>query len=126
MWLNTYMSGVDCHDQMHMHYNVDHFAKKAWKYLMWFFVNVALVNAYILWQEKSTWPTSKWKFMHLNFRKEVACKLIGGFSSRKRKHEVSLHVGPIVTANEGNHENVQMEAGRLGMQWQMTLHAEER
>ena len=109
------MSGVDHHDQMHMHYNVGHFAKKAWKYLMWFFVNVALVNAYILWQEKSTWPMSKQRFTHLNFRKEVACNLIGGFSSRKKKHEAPLYVGPIAAANEGIHDNVHMEAGSLGM-----------
>ena len=46
---NKYMSGVDRHDQMRMHYDVGHFAKKSWKYLMWFFVNAALVNAFILW-----------------------------------------------------------------------------
>ena len=91
---NMYVSGVDRHDQMHVHYNVGYFVKKAWKYLMWFFVNVPLVNAYIL----------------------VACKLIGGFSSRKRKHEAPLYVGPIAAANEGNHENIHVEAGRFAMQ----------
>ena len=106
---NKYMSGVDRHDQMHMHYDVGHFAKKSWKYLMWFFVNGALVNAFILWQQKSTWPTLKWRFMHLDFRKEVACKLIGEFSRKRR-------CGPqpyIVRAVEARHENVHMESGCL-------------
>ena len=106
-----YMSGVDRHDQMRMHYDFGRFAKKSWKYLMWFFVNAALVNAFILWRQKSMWPTSKWRFTHLDFRKEVACGLIGEFSSRKRR------CGPqpyLVRAVEASHENVHMESGRLG------------
>ena len=106
-----YMSGVDRHDQMCMHYDVGRFAKKSWRYLMWFFVNAALVNAFILWRQKSMWPTSKRRFTHLDFRKEVVCGLIGEFSSRKRR------CGPqpyLVQAVEVSHENVHMESGRLG------------
>ena len=34
--------------------------------------------------------------------------LITGFSSRKRKAEASLHIGPVIVADENNHENVHM------------------
>ena len=56
------------------------------------------------------WPTLKRRFTHLDFRKEVACGLIGEFSSRKRR------CGPqpyLVQAIEASHENVHMESGRL-------------
>ena len=34
--------------------------------------------------------------------------LIAGFSSRKRKAEAPLYIGPVTAANENNHENVHM------------------
>ena len=50
---NWYMNGVDCHDQLCTEYIVGHFAKKAWKYMMWFLVNASIINAFILWKECS-------------------------------------------------------------------------
>ena len=111
---NKYMNGVDRHDQLRMQYDIGHFAKKAWKYLMWFFVNASIVNAYILWHVKSTRPTSKWRFTHLDFCKEMVYALIGGFSSQKRKADAPLYIGPFARVNEANHENVHMGAGHLG------------
>ena len=34
--------------------------------------------------------------------------LIAGFSSRKRKAEAPLYIGPVIAANENNHENAPM------------------
>ena len=31
---NRYMNGVDCHDQMHIKYDVGYFSVKAWKYIL--------------------------------------------------------------------------------------------
>ena len=34
--------------------------------------------------------------------------LIAGFSSRKRKAEAPMDIGPVTASNENNHENVHM------------------
>ena len=49
-----YMNGVDCHDHMCMKYDVVCFSVKAWKYMLWYFVNTNIVNAYILYCKAST------------------------------------------------------------------------
>ena len=77
---NKSMNAVDHNDQLHMQYETGHLSKKAWKYLMWFFFYTSTVNAFILWTERSTRVTSKWRYIHINFQIEVACSLIAGFS----------------------------------------------
>ena len=56
---NRYMNGVDCLDQMHMKYDVGHFSVKAWKYILWYFMNTSIVNAYILYCKTSTRQSKK-------------------------------------------------------------------
>ena len=51
---NRYMNGVDPRDQMCMKYYVGCFSVKAWKYILWYFVNTSIVNAYILYCRIST------------------------------------------------------------------------
>ena len=62
---NRYMNGVDCHDKMHMKYDVGHFSVKVWKYKLWYFVNTSTVNAYILYCKTSTRKMKK--YAHLDF-----------------------------------------------------------
>ena len=104
---NRYMNGVDCHDQIYMKYDVGHFSVKAWKYILWYFVNTSIVNAYILYCRTSTRENKK-KYAHLDFQLEIAVGMIARFSSRKREAEVSLYIGPVTAGNENNHENVCM------------------
>ena len=49
---NNNMGGVDLSDQMRGYYMAGRKSKKWWRCLMWFFVDVSIVNAYIL--EKSS------------------------------------------------------------------------
>ena len=62
---NGYMNGVDHHDQMSMKYDAVQFSVKAWKYILWYFVNTSIVNAYILYCKPSTRQTKK-KYAHLD------------------------------------------------------------
>ena len=112
---NKYMGGVDQHDQMRLQYGLGHFSKKAWKYLLWFFVNAFLVNAYILYQMKSARVTKK-KYSHVDFHRDVAQSLIAGFTSRKRKAD-PLYVGPVMPANEDVYENVHMGNPQMRCKW---------
>ena len=55
IWLyNRYMNGVDHHDQMHVKYDAGHFSVKAWKYILWYFMNTSTVNAFTLYCKTST------------------------------------------------------------------------
>ena len=63
---NRYMNGVDCHDQMCMKYDVGYFSVKAWKYILSYFVNASIRNAYILYCKTSTRQTKK-MYAHLDF-----------------------------------------------------------
>ena len=64
---NKYMNGVDRHDQLCLQYNVGCFSHKAWKCLLWFFVNAAIVNAFILYQKVSERSTAKKRYAHIDF-----------------------------------------------------------
>ena len=63
---NSYMNGVDHHDQMCMKYDAGCFSVKVWRYILWYFVNICIVNAYILYCKTSTRQTKK-KYAHLDF-----------------------------------------------------------
>ena len=46
---NTSMGGVDRMDQMRAYFPVGRSGRRWWKYLLWGFLNIAVVNAYVLW-----------------------------------------------------------------------------
>ena len=77
-----------------MQYPVGQFAKKSWKYLLWFLVN-------------STRPT-KQRYSHLDFCRDVVLGLIAGFSSHKHKAETPAYEGPVMPLNEATHDSVHM------------------
>ena len=54
-------------------------------YIFWFLMNCPIVNASIIFSDKSRRQNSKKRFHHLDFRFELAHELIAGFNRRKRK-----------------------------------------
>ena len=72
---NGGMNGVDVNDQYRSYYPPGTTSRKWWKYLLWFFVNLSMVNAYIL--EKLA---GKKKRHQLDFRRELAKLLIAGYN----------------------------------------------
>ena len=87
-------------------------SKKMWKYLMWFLVNSAIVNSFILYQKTSTRPQKKRTFTHFDYHLELAKSLIAGFTSRKRMVTKPNYVGPTSRENAISHENVHMGVKR--------------
>ncbi|XP_069128977.1 piggyBac transposable element-derived protein 4-like [Argopecten irradians] len=79
------INGVERHDQLRTTYPLGRDSKKAWKYIFWFIMNCAIVNAFIMFNLVSKRQNSKKRFTHLDFRCELAHQLIAGFSGRKRK-----------------------------------------
>lgn len=76
---NKYMGGVDRSDQMRQYYETLRQAKKWWRYLFWFCLDVTIVNAHILIQIADNHP----HLTQLEFRIELVNALIGEFSSRQ-------------------------------------------
>jgi hypothetical protein len=98
---NKYMNGVDRHDQLRLKYPLGRDSKKAWKYIFFFLMNCAVVNAFILFSTTSRRQNSRKRFTHVDFRMELVHHLIAGFSGRKRKaseniltvHQAENHAG---------------------------------
>jgi hypothetical protein len=84
-------NAVDKNDQLRSYYGIAARAKKWWKYLFWFVLDVTLVNAFILYKEAP--PTlggpRRRPVPHLDFHLDVAMGLIAGFSSRSRSSAVT-------------------------------------
>ena len=92
---NSGMNGVDVNDQYRSYYPPGTTSRKWWKYLFWFFLNVSMVNAFIL--EKLA---SKKKRRQLDFRRELAKLLIAGYNGYKRPSTSSKRVVRTVTSEE--------------------------
>lgn len=75
---NANMGAVDRNDQLRRYYEVGRKSRKWWRYVMWFLVDVSIVNAHILESESPSHTTRS----HLQFRLDLAKGLVNGFSSR--------------------------------------------
>ncbi|XP_067023861.1 piggyBac transposable element-derived protein 4-like [Acropora muricata] len=76
---NDGMNGVDVNDQYRSYYPASSVSRKWWKYLLWFFFNLSIVNSYIL--EKLAGHKKR---SQLAFRRELARLLIAGYNGYKR------------------------------------------
>jgi len=105
---NRFMGGVDTFDQHRANYDVGRKGKKAWRYLFWFLLNAAIINAFVLYQATSRRQLRKRRYRHLDFRLELEEQLIGGFSGRKRKanRQPLRRQGPVAEENAGVHVSV--------------------
>ena len=92
---NSDMNGVDVNDQYRSYYPPGTTSRKWWKYLLWFFMNLSMVNAFIL--EKLA---GKRKRTQLDFRRELAKLLIAGYNGYKRPSNTGKRVLEIVTTEE--------------------------
>ena len=73
---NKNMGGVDLNDQQRNYYAAGRKSRTWWRYLLWFLVDVSIVNAHILETEAENHLTRP----QLQFRVELAKTLVGEFS----------------------------------------------
>ena len=97
---NKNMGGVDLNDQRRNYYAVGRKSRKWWRYLLWFLVDVSIVNGHILETEAQNHRSRP----QLQFRVELAKTLIGEFSSRS----LSVSEGRLT----GGHWPVETSKGR--------------
>lgn len=74
------MGGVDKSDQLIHYYQVLRISKKYWKTLFFHFIDIAIVNSYIIHAEKETKPLK-----HYEFRENLARCLSGISTSSHRE-----------------------------------------
>ena len=102
---NRYMGGVDLHDQLKCYYSYDRKSKRWWMRLFFHLLDIAVVNAYILYRHcyKLHWhPPLKFKpDKQLAFRTEIIDQLVNHFTCRKQTGPV---VTPIVSLVPSGHD----------------------
>ena len=103
-------NGVDKNDQLRSYYGIANKAKKWWKYIFWFCLDVSVVNAYILCRDAPGGPRPK-PLSHLEFHLGVAAGLLNGYSSRKRRASVDLPP-PVMKKPAAQHIPVKIKTKR--------------
>uniref|UniRef100_A0A8C4Q8A5 PiggyBac transposable element-derived protein domain-containing protein n=1 Tax=Eptatretus burgeri TaxID=7764 RepID=A0A8C4Q8A5_EPTBU len=83
-----YMGGVDRSDQYRSYYSVGRSSKKWWRYIVWFLMNLAIVNAWLLFRESKHAPPPTKNYDHLRFRLDLAEQLRAGFSGHCLNREI--------------------------------------
>ena len=105
-----YYSAVDSYDRLcgkKVYGNLGHGSNKLWKHLMWHFCNLAIGNAWVIFQKVSQRQNPK-NYDHLSFRHELATQLIGIYSSRKKTTNLKHKFNTTAIDNMGSHELVRM------------------
>uniref|UniRef100_UPI00398EFAF2 piggyBac transposable element-derived protein 4-like n=1 Tax=Pristiophorus japonicus TaxID=55135 RepID=UPI00398EFAF2 len=78
---NKYMGGVDISDQMRSYYPVGRPSKKWWRCILWYLMNITIVNAWLIFKRSSHDPPLPSRYDHLNFRTTLAKLLRGDYSA---------------------------------------------
>ena len=108
---NCLYSFIDMFNLYRSKYKVGRNSKKAWKYIFFFLIDVAIVNSFLLYKKNSTHCTSVKRYDQFRFQLEIGHALIGGYSSRKQEYSRSnTHTQANNPVNVNTHENVHMNA----------------
>lgn len=80
---NRYMGGVDLYHQQLAKYSIQWQSKRWWLKIFYYFIDAAIVNAYILYKLEMR-KNNKKPLHYLIFRSQLADELIGDFMGRKK------------------------------------------
>ena len=109
-----YMGGVDKLDRYisrRVYGTLGHGARKIWRHILWYIVNLCIANAWILYKLHSTRKKGK-RFDQMEFRLELAEELINRFNGRQRvPPEFNVTPRPVLE-NLSGHVLVHSEAKR--------------
>lgn len=116
---NKNMGGVDLNDQQRNYYAMGRKSRKWWRSLLWFLVDVSIVNAHILETEAENHPTRP----QLKLCVELAKTLVGEFSLRSLSVSEGLLTGghwPVETS-KGCCKRCLKRMRQSGAQWLVRL-----
>ncbi|XP_060070455.1 piggyBac transposable element-derived protein 4-like [Ylistrum balloti] len=116
---NAHMGGVDKFDQLSSYYPIGRPGKKWWRYILWYVINLAVVNAWILFQRTDgKVPPPPKGYDHLRFRMDIADQLKAGFTSRKHRvgrKSKKCNRSVLVAAESIKHHHLEKIEGRKKM-----------
>jgi hypothetical protein len=75
---NKHKSGVDTIDQLHAYYSIGRKSKKWWPRLVWWLIDMCIINAYSLYQQTQQVQTSQ-----LEFRQQLMQQLAEQYASEQ-------------------------------------------
>lgn len=100
---NTSMGGVDLADQLGSYYPVGRPSVRWWRYLCWWLLQTAMVNAFIIWKNSTMPAPTRRGHRHIDFRLEVLRSLCKGQSVRKRHPQQSVSQAGATAADPLSH-----------------------
>lgn len=108
---NANMGGVDLADQHHSYYPVCRPSVRWWRYVCWWLMQTAMVNAFIIWKMTNMPASSKKGLRHIHFRLEVLRSLCRGNSVRQQNPRQSISQAGATAADPLLH-TIQQYPGR--------------
>ena len=112
---NSFMGGVDLSDQLRSYFTCQRKAEKWWKQLLFFLLDIAAVNAWVIYQESRDIPNNEKMTRHGHFQMRLAEQLIDGYSEatatqqrRLRRARQNNEAVPVPLANGPAHLLVKM------------------
>ena len=105
---NKSMGGVDLADQHGSYYPVGRPSVRWWRYICWWLLQTAMVNAFIIWKETKRPAPSKKGLRHLDFRLAVLRALCKGNVSRKRTAAQALSQAGVTDSSPLTHKMVRL------------------
>lgn len=108
-----YYKGIDYFDQLMERYNVGRRTYRNWQYIFYWLFQTALVNSFILFKATSQSQRKK-NYGQIDFRLQVAMGLIGNYSNRCLKPNLSTNPASVNRRMDFiNHENTHMNVKRV-------------
>ncbi|XP_059162842.1 piggyBac transposable element-derived protein 4-like [Physella acuta] len=104
---NANMGGVDRHDQLRSYYPIGRKSHKWWRCCLWFLLEVAVLNSYILFCNIPRPPTVK-PLTHLQYHMSVARSLMKGSSRKRIQRESTTTVGLAVSGASVEHHRIRL------------------
>ena len=109
---NQFMGGVDLGDQLSQYYKIGRSGHKWWRYIMFFCINTAITNAWLLY--KACHPNLRDAPVktHMDFRLKLAEELKNGFSSRVRsigRPPAHVRIPARVVASVNGHDLIKID-----------------
>ena len=103
--INQHMGGVDLADQLASYYPMGRSSVKWWRYVCWWLLQTAMVNAFTVFRETKNAGASgsRRRQRHLDFRMDVLRSLSKGQVARSKQPSESVSQAGVTAANPMTH-----------------------
>ena len=115
---NVNMGGVDLADQHSAYYQVGRSSVRWWRYLCWWLLQTAMVNAFLIWKATNKpAPRSRKGTRHIDFRLEVLRSLCQGNAVRKHDSRQAVSQAGVCAVEPVSHTTQRMPGRKKNCYW---------